>query len=400
MSSSSQITFDSTLESLAYHTFQINSTTPGLVVAQEFHQNPELPGVIVVDNERVIGMISRANFREQMNYLNRKNLYLSQPIQLLLDVIRVPPLILSKDCKILVAANEALSRPNQLVYEPLVIEFEPGQYRLLDIHHLLLAQNQLLNFSYQKIKQQKLKLKQSDKKFEAEKSKVIKYEAFLQQKTSLIHQQYNQDLSQQQAKLTEYTQPIIQLNQHFVRVSERILVETRKAFHSIFLNTNLTYRNTEHLFEISQAMARDLEAVNSTSQLLGEIIQKVRHLAVQAAIFTYQLDSSQPEGLSKIGLEINRLVSETSKVSDQMNSIARQLKFNLQELRESALEDARISCSTLSYIEQAENVIIQLEHLVNSSLIHQKNIQHYSSDATYIIQSIQRALKCTEDRKN
>jgi len=400
MSNLPRITFNSTLEDLVSYAFQIDSTTPGRVVAQEFHKNPELPGVIIVDQDQVTGMISRANFREQMNHLNRKTLYLSQPIQLLVDVIRIPPLILSKYCTILVAANQALTRPKQLIYEPLVIELEPGQVRLVDIQNLLIAQNQLLNFSYDKIQQQNLKLNQCGQKFEEEKSKVKQYQESLQQKNSLIHQQYNEDYSKQKAKLTQYTQSILQLNQHFVRVSERILAETHKAFHSIFLSANLTYRNTEHLFEISEAISRDLEAINSTSQMLGEIIQKVRHLAVQAAVVTYQYDSPKPQGLSKIGFEINRLVSETSKVSDQTNSIASQLKFHLQELRESALEDARISCSILSHIEQAENVIVELEQFVHSSLTHQENAQYDSTDAQYIIHTIERALKCAEDKNN
>lgn len=400
MSNLPRITFNSTLEDLVSYAFQIDSSTPGRVVAQEFHKNPELPGVIIVDQDQVTGMISRANFREQMNHLNRKSLYLSQPIQLLVDIIRIPPLILSKYCTILVAANQALTRPQQLIYEPLVIELEPGRVRLVNIQDLLIAQNQLLNFSYEKIQQQNLELNKCGQKFEEEKSKVKQYQVSLQQKNSLIHQQYNQDYSKQKAKLTQYTQSIVQLNQHFIQVSEKILAETHNAFHSIFLSANSTYRNTEHLFEISQAISRDLEAINLTSQMLGEIIQKVRHLAVQAAVFTYQSDSPKPQGFSKIGFEINRLVSETSKVSDQTNSIASQLKFHLQELRESALEDARISCSILSHIEQAENVIVELEQFVHSSLTYQENTQYHSTDTQYIIHTIERALKCAEDKKN
>ena len=400
MSSSSRITFSSTLEDLASHAFEIDSSTPGRAVAQAFHQNPELPGVIVENNNRVVGMISRANFREQMNHLNRKTFYLSQPIQLLLDVIRIPPLILSKDCTIFVAGNQALTRPQKLIYEPIVIEFEPGKCRVLDIQNLLKAQNQLLNFSDRQIEQQNLKLKEFDRRFEEEKNKIKRYETSLKHQTSLIHQQYDEDYSKRKAKLTEYTQPIIQLNRHFVRVSERVLADTRKAFYSIFVNANSTYRNTEHLFEISQAIASDLEAINSTSQMLGDIIQKVRHLAVQAAVFTYHSDSPKPQGLSKIGFEINRLVGETSKVSDKINGIATQLKFNLQELRESALEDARISCSILSHLERAETAIVELEKIVNSSSHHQHKTQHYSGDAEYIIKTIERVLNHAEEPKN
>lgn len=80
----------------------------------------------MVDDHQLVGMISKANFREQMNNLNRKNLYFNQPIQLLLDVIRITPLVLYKNCTILFAANQALTRPKQFVYEPIIIELDQG----------------------------------------------------------------------------------------------------------------------------------------------------------------------------------------------------------------------------------------------------------------------------------
>ncbi len=400
MSSSSRITLDSTLEDLVCHAFQINSTTPGRIVAQEFHQNSELPGVIVVDDQELVGMISRANFREQMNNLNRKNLYLNQPIQLLLDVIRIPPLILSENSSILASANQALTRPKQFVYEPIIVQLNSGEFRLLDIHHLLLAQNHLLNFSFRHIEQQQLKLKTCEQKLKEEKSKVKEYAASLQQEKFLIFKQYNEDYSKRKEKLAQYTKPIIQLNQHFIRISERISVETRKAFHSIFVGANSTYRNTEHLFEISQAISNDLDAINSTSKMLGDIIQKVRHLAVQAAVVSYHSQSPQPQGLSQIGSEINRLIRETSKVSDQTHSIANQLNFHLQELRESAVEDARIACTMLSHLEQVEAVLHELEKLVHSSGLQQKENPKSSADAQFLIQTIERVLKYKEDLKN
>ncbi|GDZ93800.1 hypothetical protein PA905_16400 [Planktothrix agardhii CCAP 1459/11A] len=50
MSSQSSITFDSTLAFVLSHDFRVSSTTLGKVVAQNFAQNPNLPGVIVCEN--------------------------------------------------------------------------------------------------------------------------------------------------------------------------------------------------------------------------------------------------------------------------------------------------------------------------------------------------------------
>ncbi len=74
---------------------------------------------------------------------------------MLLNSLAVPPLILPHDCGISEAAGQALNRPSDSVYEPLVIQYPDGSARLLDIHVLLLAQTELLTLANQTIEQQK-----------------------------------------------------------------------------------------------------------------------------------------------------------------------------------------------------------------------------------------------------
>ena len=50
---------------------------------------------------------------------------------------------LKGDIQIVEAARLCLERSPQMLYEPIVVELEVGNYRLLDVHQLLVAQSHL-----------------------------------------------------------------------------------------------------------------------------------------------------------------------------------------------------------------------------------------------------------------
>ena len=61
------LTLDSTIRELNLYHFQVESVQPGRDVAQSFQLNPLLPGVILTQHRKLIGMISRRQFLEQMS---------------------------------------------------------------------------------------------------------------------------------------------------------------------------------------------------------------------------------------------------------------------------------------------------------------------------------------------
>ncbi len=393
MLNSSQVTFDSTLEDLVYHDVQVTSTTLGRVIAQEFYQNQDLPGILVVDLEQLMGMISRVNFRESMNHLNHQDLYLNHPVKLLLEMIRVPPLLLSKDCVILEAANLALNRPGSSLYEPIVVQGRDSQFRLIDIQQLLMAQNHLLNYSYHKIQRQHSKLQYYSQKIKQEKIKSKKYAKSLQEEQFLLDQRSNQDYTQKQAKLVEQTQATVHLNQKFIQVGQLLSVEIRQAFDAIFVSVNSIARNDSQRWKIIQGIDREVEGINSASELIEEMIQRVQHLAVQATVIAYQSNSDQ-QGLNQVVCEINRLVSQTANLSEKLHKIAQKIKFSLPEIQ--PLEATQETHRILLKIEQAETVLKKLEDLVSSSKTQHRKSKQYLN-ASHIIHTIERALKQQED---
>jgi two-component system NtrC family sensor kinase len=103
-----------------------------------------MPGVIVRTPAAMVGMISRQLFFQCMSRQFSREIYLTRPISVFFHADVPKPLVLASGCAIAEAARLALGRPQAVVYEPIVVEHPEGELRLLDMHVLLLAQNQTL----------------------------------------------------------------------------------------------------------------------------------------------------------------------------------------------------------------------------------------------------------------
>lgn len=151
-----QLTPASTLANLpVYAECQVNPTDMGSAVALAFEARPDLPGVIVATEEQLIGVISRRNYLERIIRPYGPEVYMGRPVFILFDSIKTEPLTFPSTRLVGEAAQIALERPVETVYEPIVIQFAPGDFRVLDFYVLLLAQSQLLSVASRIIRQQK-----------------------------------------------------------------------------------------------------------------------------------------------------------------------------------------------------------------------------------------------------
>lgn len=156
-----RLTLDSRLADLPSHDFQVSETTLGQVVEKQFKLQPELPGVMITANRQIVGMISRTQFYEWLSRPYGLETFLRRPIKSLWKMIGDTEgitdveaflekyLVLSATCPIDKAVELALNRPGSLAYEPLMLEWEEGQRRLIDMQVLLLAQSRLFAIAKQ-----------------------------------------------------------------------------------------------------------------------------------------------------------------------------------------------------------------------------------------------------------
>jgi len=137
------LSLESTLQDLILYDFTVESSTSSKTVTKAFEKNYLLPGVVITKHDQLWGMVSRREFLERMSRPYGLELFSRRPISSLYTLSKQEPLVFSSDTLIVAAAKRSLWRSAQLVYEPVIVEVKPKEYRLLDVHQLLVAQSDI-----------------------------------------------------------------------------------------------------------------------------------------------------------------------------------------------------------------------------------------------------------------
>lgn len=150
----SNLTLESTLQELYLHDREIEADSLGKEAAKLFDTNPFLPGIILLEQGQLVGMVSRRRFLEQMSRPYGLDLFLNRPLRILYQFVATEFPVLSINTLIVSAVSEALKRSPEHLYEPIVVQLAPQTYRLLDVHQLLLAQSQIHELAKQLLNEQ------------------------------------------------------------------------------------------------------------------------------------------------------------------------------------------------------------------------------------------------------
>ncbi|MBD2386368.1 ATP-binding protein [Cylindrospermum sp. FACHB-282] len=134
---------ESTLQEVPVWAVQIEIDRPGNELATLFEQEPLLPGIILTRNQQYQGMISRRIFFEQMSRPYGLGLFAGRPIESLYNFLQPKVFVFAEDTPIVEAAQVALERSPQLVYEPILVKTKSFKHGLVDFHQLLLAYSQI-----------------------------------------------------------------------------------------------------------------------------------------------------------------------------------------------------------------------------------------------------------------
>ncbi|MBW3587385.1 MAG: GGDEF domain-containing protein, partial [Cyanobacteria bacterium 0813] len=137
------LTLESPIKELAVFNFQVEASSLAKEVAPLFQAHPLLPGVILTVNGEFLGMISRRRFMEGMSRPYGLDIFACRPIMALYQIAQTDILILPGVTLIFMAAQRAVQRPPEQLYEPIVVQLEPQVYRLLDVHQVLVALSQI-----------------------------------------------------------------------------------------------------------------------------------------------------------------------------------------------------------------------------------------------------------------
>ncbi|WDI41214.1 response regulator [Bremerella sp. P1] len=151
----SKLLSNSTVAELPAYDIAVDATTHTKEVEEIFNANHDLPGILILVEDQLLGVVSREKFLEYMSRLFSRDLYSQRPVRLLYDAINIKPLELTHNIGIHEAARAALSRPRDIAYEPIAVRCEEKTYRLMSVHMLIQAQSHLLALANDMIQQQK-----------------------------------------------------------------------------------------------------------------------------------------------------------------------------------------------------------------------------------------------------
>ena len=126
------------------HVFSVTPGTFTEKVVEELENRPDLPGVMIVENGQLFGIITRLKLFERLGHRFGVELFMQKPIIQLKDLVRGHTLPLQAHLRIDEAIQYALGRPPQDIYDPIVVQHDDGRMHLLDINVLLLAQSRVM----------------------------------------------------------------------------------------------------------------------------------------------------------------------------------------------------------------------------------------------------------------
>jgi signal transduction histidine kinase len=155
------LNLESTLQGLTLYEACIEYNHTAAEVLRLFEEEPLLPGLILMDKNQLVGMISRRRFFEYLSRRYSLELLSKRSLRSLYQLNHTEILVFPSYTSITAAVRESLRRSPELIYEPIIVQTAPGIYKLLDVHQLLLAQSEVHEITMAAYKQMGLALQQA-----------------------------------------------------------------------------------------------------------------------------------------------------------------------------------------------------------------------------------------------
>jgi hypothetical protein len=129
---------------LTSHEYQVSTETITEDVSSHLEKHPEIPGVILVSGGKIHSMIPRSKMFERLGHRYGVELFLRKPIIELQENLETTLFKISSNTRINTAAIIAIGRQFKNIYDPLIMEYDNGSFRQLDMHVLLMAQSMVM----------------------------------------------------------------------------------------------------------------------------------------------------------------------------------------------------------------------------------------------------------------
>jgi hypothetical protein len=439
---------------LRLHHCQVHYTTPCLSVVNTLRKVPTAPGLIVVENARIVGVISRRKFLAHMSLPQNREIYLQRPIvQAVINWVKTPPLELPFSCTIQEAVEQALSRPREIVYEPIVVKMKDSTFRLLDLHVLLLTYTQFSALINRALHEQKphqngnaaavhpntsaethpqppaspqpppthpqnsnhlaehLNVRKPVSRIQPAPPPPSSSQTRLNSKRGGLPETRSsapsspasrvppglpsaiEPLEQRSAEHSRQLEHLNGFNQQLIQAGQSLALEGQQAFQGTQDTVHAIYRNNDRLIAITKILAKELAVVHNASELIHRLSRQVRFLGLHTAILANRFGSGELDGFSRVASEIGQLNHQTLEAGQRVSDVSEHLKACVEELVKLAQGESSLARSLAPKISRAKSALADLEKLLErrDQYVVAKPILEDSSEDTLIQNTIKQS---------
>lgn len=153
-SSKRQLALDSTISELDLYDTRVDLEQTGESARQLFKENPLLPALIVYDQGKYVGMLSRRRLLECLSRPYALELFTKRPLRVLYEQVSAEILELHGNTAIVMATSLALGRANDEIYEPVIVRLDAETHSVLDVHDLLQEQSHIHELATKLLREQ------------------------------------------------------------------------------------------------------------------------------------------------------------------------------------------------------------------------------------------------------
>jgi hypothetical protein len=364
------------LRDLALVDFQVGESTPCENVVRRLEDDPTLSGVVVLDEQsQVQGMLTRRAILEWM--LSKPyglDVFLKRPISSMVEFHGRGFLLLSGDCDVLQAASQAFQRPQETIYDPVVVQIGPQDYRLLDVPVLLVAQSQVYLATQQRLREQQEEMKRILAELEQEKNRSLQYARDLErQKAEILSQNLALDRERRQAQqrkdyvpLTR-TEELARLNARIIEISSVLSEKGKSTFAATFAGVEAVRRLFQDIADSNRELSRELKEINTIVDLIVEVAGYIRLLSFNAAVEANRRGGGG--GFGAIAQEIRKLAGRTTEASNRIRGLADRIQRQSQSTLQSAQASAEMVQSLYQQAQSAQAALEELQALLEQAQV-------------------------------
>lgn len=127
---------------LPAHDFQVSPEALTEQVVANLENSPDLPGVLIVKNRKLVGFLTRLKLFERLGHRYGVELFMRKPIIELNSIAQTQAVeALPGNLRVEEAVQRALKRSPLDIYDPVIVELKNKMFRFIDMNALVLAQS-------------------------------------------------------------------------------------------------------------------------------------------------------------------------------------------------------------------------------------------------------------------